>query len=221
MKTPILPTILLLIGLFFNANLYAGCTGVCLHKDTIAAVSGASDTVVISPSSSTTIFASYNGACALMMASTNVTLIWFKDGIAFDTTNASNTFFDGVWEYTSPLTVSSSGVYTVYFMGFESPINQCGQVVVLNGTGESEPNRAVNSSFKDFTIFPNPSNDVITIKSNYSNDQFDLLNHLGEKLLQFNVSNGQSNFSIAHLDTGIYFLRQNQTNRIQKLVVAR
>ena len=125
--------IILAFAAIFISNVNAGCTGVCLHKDTIATVSGASDTVVISPSSSTTIFASYNGACALMMASTNVTLIWFKDGLAFDTTNASTTFFDGVWEYTSPLTVNSSGVYTVYFMGFESPINQCGQVVVLTG----------------------------------------------------------------------------------------
>ncbi len=70
---------------------------------------------------------------------------------------------------------------------------------------ECNPLNTMNNKSVDFTVFPNPFNDELTIKLNgdYKNYSYSLVNTLGET-----VSTGEltEKLNFRHLDSGIYYL---------------
>jgi hypothetical protein len=80
-----------------------------------------------------------------------------------------------------------------------------------------EPN-AVNAlnAGQDFSVFPNPSSDYITVKSKHMRD-LEIFNTIGQPVLRKkNVSDG-STINISGLDKGIYLLKSGDYT--QKLIV--
>ena len=57
-----------------------------------------------------------------------------------------------------------------------------------------------------FDIYPNPASDVINIKSNAQRYEYQMINSLGQVVLE-GVSSGENTISVANMKNGIYFLR--------------
>lgn len=111
---------------------------------------------------SVNIYAYYNGACYSIMQSNNVALAWYRNGVPFDTTDANDAVFDGVWTYKTTMTVSQPGLYTAYFLNFIGPNYQCRSVLVNNdssaiSTTGIKPETAAAAAFH---IYPNPVNNT-------------------------------------------------------------
>ncbi len=72
-----------------------------------------------------------------------------------------------------------------------------------------------NFSSNDIIVFPNPTNNFITITftTNYKNPSIDLFNSLGQKVLEKNDLSSFSTISLEHLSSGVYFYKiQNNTS---------
>ena len=73
-----------------------------------------------------------------------------------------------------------------------------------------------------FTIYPNPANEMVTIRSGDPFQQVEVLSLSGKRLfLSGEESQNIKNISLAHLPRGIYLLRINQSGHLltQKLIV--
>lgn len=198
----------------------AGCTGLCIHRDSTGLGSNITDTVYASPM--VTIYASYNGACAMLMAADNVTLIWCRNGIPVDTTDMTNAVFDGVWTYTTPLLVSAPGTYTVYFKNFLLlPGYECGRIVVLpqnNASALSTIDREQEITINSFSVFPNPAGAQFTIQSNEA-VTFEILNSYGQLVTSITANNTNTEVETSFWEKGLYFVRKKGTTEYRKLII--
>jgi PKD repeat protein len=69
----------------------------------------------------------------------------------------------------------------------------------------------------DISVYPNPATDVLTI---VGHGELTLLNALGEKVLQTQIQNSKSEFSIGNLLSGIYFIKvsDGEKTTVKKVV---
>lgn len=112
----------------YGSQVNAGCTGICISSDPAGLVNA--DTLNLS-GGSVNVYAHYNGACAMIGFDT---LVWFRDGLPFDTTTSADAVFNGVWTYTTTISINSPGVYTVFPIQFITPTTQCGSILVQTRT---------------------------------------------------------------------------------------
>jgi len=70
-----------------------------------------------------------------------------------------------------------------------------------------------------FRVYPNPAKDILFVQTN-SNTSFSLLNQLGKILLTKNV-NGKGSINISRMAGGLYYLRNNSSGAVQKVIIAR
>ena len=76
-----------------------------------------------------------------------------------------------------------------------------------------------NFSVEDFKIYPNPSNSVLVIESEFLNTSIIISDVLGKQVKQFYTVQKRTEISIADLSQGIYFVRSK--NCVKKLIVER
>jgi len=219
-KKTFLITGILFLGLGIG-QAKAGCTGLCIHQDSTGLGSNITDTVYLSSSSpAVTVYGSYNGACAMLMAEDNVTLVWFKDGLPLDTTDMTNAVFDGVWTYTTPLTVTVPGTYTVFFKNFISPAYECGRIVVLpQANNGALATMNPETRHNDFTVFPNPANTQVTISTQETNQEIEILDSFGKLVVTTTVSRLGATINTTSWQKGLYFIRKKGSNDCRRLVV--
>lgn len=154
---PLLVFLFAVIAGSHSAQAHAGCTGICISTDSAGVFNVSTvDTIGIN-NGSVDIYAYYNGACSSLMQSNNVALAWYRNGIPFDTTDANDAVFDGVWTYKTTMNVSQPGLYTAYFLNFIGPNYQCRSVLVNDSNAISttgiKPETAAAPAFQ---IYPNP-----------------------------------------------------------------
>ncbi|HXL56478.1 MAG TPA: T9SS type A sorting domain-containing protein, partial [Chitinophagaceae bacterium] len=65
----------------------------------------------------------------------------------------------------------------------------------------------------------NPAKDIIYVQTN-GNTSFSLLNQSGKILLTANI-NGKGSINISGIAAGLYYLKNNSTAAVQKVVIAR
>ena len=58
---------------------------------------------------------------------------------------------------------------------------------------------------ESINIYPNPTADILYIKSNYSLD-YDLFNIVGQKMISGSFSEGNNEINVKRLSDGVYFL---------------
>ena len=59
-----------------------------------------------------------------------------------------------------------------------------------------------------FSIYPNPAQDIISIKTNVSINNVDIFNQLGQRIMQFNANDlTDKTIKINNLNNGIYFMK--------------
>jgi len=70
-----------------------------------------------------------------------------------------------------------------------------------------------------FRVYPNPAKDILFVQTN-SNASFSLLNQSGKILLTKNV-NGNGEINVTNLAAGLYYLKNNSTGAVQKVIIER
>jgi hypothetical protein len=126
--------------------------------------------------------------------------------------NAGNDISIKVWDNENQVEVTS----TYYFeSGFEAYTDQVfpsndGEysfVNILKGTSSIENPADVNVS-----IYPNPANDNVNIVSNEIINDVQVLNFLGQVLLNVEVNDTQMKINTSDYQTGVYIFKINTTN---------
>lgn len=113
---------------------------------------------------------------------------------------------------------TNDGVWNVY------PFFESGNIIISDQSAGfvlvRDPNfLSTGDTLEDeFTIFPNPANDILKITSKTNNlSQVEIINTLGQRLVNIAFDNTQSEtIDTSQLNTGIYFVRINNltTQRI-------
>ena len=188
----------------------AGCTGVCIYKDSSTTnQSPLVDTLYKSPGQTAAIYAKYNGACKIVVS--NLNLIWYLNGAPYDTTAPSDAVFDGIWTYTTMLPVTTPGTYEVYFHDYAGMANySCGKIVVIESNTTTTVKKNNESHF-NLTIFPNPTSDgrfLVNEFSGVERSTIQVFNSLGELInLVPSEYNGKTELSLAGHSAGLYVVK--------------
>lgn len=149
-----------------------------------------------------------------------------QDGLSADFTNLS-TNSDSVWwdfgdlsagtDLDNPSHVFSAvGTYNVWLHAY----NKCHedstmQIVFTDDVGLVE-------SVENFSIYPNPASSNVVISGLNGDCRIELVNILGEVILEVKTSSTQETLSVASLPTGTYFVRViSANNQVTKKLVVR
>jgi len=68
-------------------------------------------------------------------------------------------------------------------------------------------------------VYPNPAKDILHVETN-GNATFSLINQSGEILVTTNI-NGKGVISVSGITPGLYYLKNNSTGNVQKVVIAK
>jgi uncharacterized delta-60 repeat protein len=111
--------------------------------------------------------------------------------------------------------------YTDHFSEFQIALSvkKVSPQIKDSSIAQSNDMDALNNTNSDIIIFPNPVSDILHVKLK-SNTTLHLLDLSGKILLTQNIS-GSGLINVSHLPTGLYFLKNNATGKIYKVVIAR
>src|SRR6266542_3924961 len=70
-----------------------------------------------------------------------------------------------------------------------------------------------------FGVYPNPAKDILFVQTN-SNASFSLLNQSGKILLTTNI-NGMGSINVSGIAAGLYYLKNNSSGAVQKVIISR
>jgi hypothetical protein len=213
-NTIIFICLLLAIASCRSAN--AGCTGLCLSLDSLGYNPNLIDTAYITPGGNVKIFATYNEACHMIMEGQNpaMQLVWYKDGVPYDTTDLSNATYDNIWTYYTQYYFDEPGLYEIYFMGFYQPGYSCKQIRVLEknntvGGGPFTSAENIKENDDQILVYPNPSYEgMIYIHSKKSGSRIELFDINGTKILDMVIEkNNLTTLNTYSYKKGLYLLR--------------
>ncbi|TND10093.1 MAG: hypothetical protein FD123_341 [Bacteroidetes bacterium] len=224
--------LVLLFSLTVTYSSFAGCAGVCISSDP-SMIYGTNDTVYIAPNGNgqATLYAHYNSCCNSLFGG-NASLIWCRNGIAYDTTSSWTSVN---FMFTQQLTVSQPGVYSVFFSGFFFPNNPayvCGTVTVLLRDQQAATSPATVMETKpanvsSVALFPNPAKNTVqinTVLNSSGRFSIHIYSYTGQIYFASEESVSEGVFSktidISALPDGIYMVRieSPQAAEIQKFV---
>lgn len=107
---------------------------------------------------------------------------------------------------TNPIyTYTTTGLFTVELITTNSSCNDTAYITVFvyNSVGINDL-----ESNADFTVYPNPANDIIIINSEIKNAQISLTDNSGRIIKEITNNNlSQINVDVKDLSSGIYFIR--------------
>jgi len=72
---------------------------------------------------------------------------------------------------------------------------------------------------KLYSFYPNPAKDILYVQTN-NNATFSLLDQSGKTVLSANISS-KGSINISNLNAGLYYLRNNSSGLVQKVVIER
>jgi hypothetical protein len=93
------------------------------------------------------------------------------------------------------------------------------QIVDKDGYTEYSDVRVVKAEVTTSLIYPVPANNILTVEVNGSTS-FSLLDQSGRILVATTI-NSKGTIDVSHLKAGTYFLKNNNTGNVQKVVIAR
>lgn len=208
---------LVFIFTLFFSKVNAGCGGPCISTTLHSTLFSSQDTVVMNTGDSTTLYSEFNSCCSSLLGS-NIKIVWWRNGIAFDTTDLW-TIEISTGNYIHELNVTAAGIYQTTFIGYSlsSSYNiNCGSVFVkinddtsaLIPTANNNPSPDINIYVVE--VFPNPFEENTTIKINSSllNPSIIIFDILGENVMKATKIN-DTEFLIERngASAGIYFFQ--------------
>ena len=93
------------------------------------------------------------------------------------------------------------------------------QIVDKDGFTKYSDVRIIKDDIAAALIYPVPANNVLTVETNGS-ASFSMLDQSGKILFTATV-NGKSTIDVSRLNAGVYFLRNNSTGNVQKVIITR
>ena len=106
---------------------------------------------------------------------------------------------------TSNLPIFSVSKLTIQAVGSTTPINEFS--LVLSSYAPAGWLAIEDTKTVDFSVYPNPTNDNVTISGEFGSDaKGEIIDQSGRTLSSFNVSN-HSVADLSSLESGVYFLR--------------
>tara|TARA_B100000809_G_C15022886_1_gene489101 strand:+ start:80 stop:1156 length:1077 start_codon:yes stop_codon:yes gene_type:complete len=126
--------------------------------------------------------------------------------------------------YTLPLSYNENKIKLVGFISKYTSNHQGDEV--LNAEEITLPiTVGVSSNIQKnyFSVFPNPSNGLITIKSSNSNSSYTIFSSVGEIVFMDFLNEMNNTIDLSTLKNGVYFIRLKQENNssIQKIVISK
>lgn len=111
---------------------------------------------------------------------------------------------------------------TTYFWKVES-VNVAGSTestVHSFTTGADDPLGVNDVTIETFKAYPNPVTDIVTIEGNAPIDSVEIVNQLGQNVLDVDVNSTFNNqINLSKLNTGIYFVKVKSASKIQTLQI--
>jgi len=125
---------------------------------------------------------------------------------------------DGGINWTSQSMATSGELLSVYFPSFEAGyIVSVGGIILktINGGGLGFNENGISSKF--LKVFPNPATDKITVSSSAitGNSQLSIFNVSGEKVMERQLTNTETQLDIGALPRGVYFVRVQDEKRVE------
>lgn len=122
---------------------------------------------------------------------------------------------------------SENGIY------FTRVFNSIATELILNSdtihyAAASQDNKNIASSTNElqtsgknnlFTVYPNPAKNILHVQTNGS-ASFSLITQAGKVLLTKNI-NGSETIDVANIASGLYYLKNNSTGAVQKVMIER
>lgn len=93
-----------------------------------------------------------------------------------------------------------TGIPNIYIVKTDSTVATPGPVVIVVGVTE---NKMIS---KKITVYPNPASDYLIVHAESKADLI-ILDPLGRSIVQYQITKGSNNISMADLPDGIYFIR--------------
>jgi chitinase len=119
-----------------------------------------------------------------------------------------------IWEITGDYIESGAGTGIVQSTPLVDTLNQ---VFCSSSVGINQSNKETT-----FSIFPNPSNDKITVRSNDSYSSYYTINTiLGKEIANGKVDSEECRIDISDLSAGVYFLNLLHNNKWESLKLIR
>ena len=119
----------------------------------------------------------------------------------------------------NPVTINYSWEYSTTYSWSITSTNCIGTTTSAEYTFTTEDDPALSvDEFKitSLSIYPNPTNDIVNIKTNLTINSIEVINMLGQTVKKFNnVTNNA--ISIASLRNGVYFLNINAQGKTQTI----
>jgi len=144
----------------------------------------------------------------------NNTYKWLKDGILISTIIGDSVFHP-----------TQSGKYSVKVKNsIAKQLTLYSTSLIYDATNNSVSVSAQdallqNDKTNSFRVYPNPAKDILHIETN-GNAAFSLIDQSGKILVTTNI-NGKGSINISSMTAGLYYLKNNSTQAVQKVVIAR
>lgn len=90
---------------------------------------------------------------------------------------------------------------------------------VVHSSKSSESSQIKTGEFKPMHIYPNPAKDILRIQST-TKATYTLTNQSG-KLVLTKIINGNGEINVSHLPAGLYYLKNNETGFVQKVIITK
>ena len=214
-------------GLFFSPSVVSGYPEGTYSSYALTACvdveAGASYVVKYFRKSNSSTTATVNGETAILTGET--TVLADLETIRAFTAITPNDGTTGAWELDSTIYVATTSGTRYFAIAGRAQTTGTAQaptlvgnvriddieVYQLSGVGLEE------NTTSNFSIFPNPANDVVTVSLSNVSGTIRLLAADGKVIESREVSSTTENFNVKSLNAGIYFFQVGQT--IQKLMV--
>jgi len=165
----------------------------------------------------------YSSGVSQVSASSNSSLICVGQSATITATGA-NSYTWNPGNLTGSTVIVSPTVTTTYTITGTNSITTCNSNTVFTQNVSTCANLISHTSTDyDFSVFPNPSNDKITITSK-ADITISIINGLGEIVKELTLSNENGNSAfVSDLPNGIYFIRTKSKAdaQIQKLIISK
>ncbi|CAN5369779.1 hypothetical protein BH10BAC1_BH10BAC1_08410 [soil metagenome] len=73
---------------------------------------------------------------------------------------------------------------------------------------------SINIDDMEFSIYPNPANDIITIETNFKNCYFSIYDLTGKLILEEKINQNKTQISLTDYSSGLYFIQLHGDNRM-------
>lgn len=233
MKTSARILFVLVIALASWQQVSAKCGGACISIDSIGNSFSQMDTAYLKAGDLLKIYAKYDNNCMMMLSSQypNMELVFYRDGVAFDTTSIEDAKFDNIWTWYTHINIDQPGLYEVFFIGFYQPNYPCRKILVLDKNEDISsghvPAAVENNtgSGMNFMIYPNPSYDGfinIAGKELEYATRVEIMDVAGAKVFDAMPNSGNTlQIPTENFHKGLYIVRIESQGKsfIQKVVI--